>query len=518
DTLVHVVPPAEPTEAGQLALLADLTRIAVQASQAAQRLVLVGQDGLGHAGLPGFLRTVAIEAPALRPRLLLAPPDAGTLQAELLAETPDAEVRWEADGTRQVPRLRPTPAPAPLGQVEGAWLITGGSGGLAQAIATWLADHGATGVQGAVHAAGLLADAALAAQDTASLGAVVHAKIAGALALDHATRAHPVRHVVLCSSAAGVLGSARQVNHAFCATFLDGLAGQRQAEGLPAVSLDWGVWRGIGSAAALGFDKHAEHLGRGSIGAAEGTAAFGQALNGMQGAAVVLPSVDWARFTAHFDTVPGLFRSLVPAQAEGAAARRGTGQPAGVAAAGTGAAASRAHPAALGAQAAAASAAPARTQAAPAAPASRQAGPDPALALGHIVAQCLGLAAPPDADIPLHDLGLDSLVAVEIRNRAERELGLALSFRELIEGATLASRTAALPAAPPPNAAAAPAPLAPASPQPTAALGAIVAACLGLPGPPDADIPLHDLGLDSLVAVEIRNRAERELGLALSVR
>ncbi|MBN8898709.1 MAG: KR domain-containing protein, partial [Rhodospirillales bacterium] len=451
-----------------------------------------------------------------------------------------------------------TPAPAPLGQVEGAWLITGGSGGLAQAIATWLADHGATAlvllgrrappippgvtvpvhciagdaadseliarllhayrVQGAVHAAGLLADAALAAQDTASLGAVVHAKIAGALALDHATRAHPVRHVVLCSSAAGVLGSARQVNHAFCATFLDGLAGQRQAEGLPAVSLDWGVWRGIGSAAALGFDKHAEHLGLGSIGAAEGTAAFGQALNGMQGAAVVLPSVDWARFTAHFDTVPGLFRSLVPAQAEGAAARRGTGQPAGVAAAGTGAAASRAHPAALGAQAAAASAAPARTQAAPAAPASRQAGPDPALALGHIVAQCLGLAAPPDADIPLHDLGLDSLVAVEIRNLAVRELGLALSVRELIEGATLASLTATLPAAPPPNAAAAPAPLAPASPQPTAALGAIVAACLGLPGPPDADIPLHDLGLDSLVAVEIRNRAERELGLALSVR
>ncbi len=132
---------------------------------------------------------------------------------------------------------------------------------------------------------------------------------------------------------------------------------------------------------------------------------------------------------------------------------------------------------------------------------------DRSTALTRIVADCLGLSGPVDADTPLHDLGLDSLVAVEIRNRAERDLGLTVSVRELIEGATIRSLLGRESTAP-----------APAEPDRMAILSGIVAACLGLTGPVDDDTPLHDLGLDSLVAVEIRNRAERELGLIVSVR
>ena len=501
DAMIHIVPPAAASEDSQVALLADLVRLAVRTASAtpARRLVLVGDASLGHAGLPGFLRTVAIEAPALQSRLLIAPPSAVARDDEVLGAAGDAEVRWSEAGERLVPRLVPA-AVRLADKAEGAWLVTGASGGVARAIAVWLAEHGAEAivllsrrkpeppagigvpvhvyagdaadasliarllrthaVQGVVHAAGTLSDAALADQTEATIRQTTHGKIGGALALDEATREHPVRHFILCASAAGVLGSARQVNHAFCSSFLDGLAARRRADGLPAVSLDWGVWRGTGSAAALGFDERAEQLGLGSIAPEGGVALFGRALTATQSQLLVLPSVDWPRFTAHFGgSLPGLLREVASV--------------------------------------------PAATQAVPT---KTEPAVDQDKALTRIVASCLGLSGPVDPDTPLHDLGLDSLVAVEIRNRAERELGLAVSVRELIEGATIRSLLGRQPAA------AAPAV------DGIETLSGIVASCLGLSGPVDPDVPLHDLGLDSLVAVEIRNRAERDLGLSVSVR
>ena len=507
DVRIHAVPPTEATEAAQVELLYGLTRMAADAAATVppQRLILIGDDSLGHAGLGGFLRTVAVEAPQLRPRLLLAPPGAEAAHDDILAEPEETEVRWDISGQRLVPRLVPAAIPLAPAKVDGCWLITGASGGVAQAIAGWLASHGASAivllsrhlpetpaevgvpvhvyagdaadagliarllrdhdVRGVVHAAGLLCDAALADQDELSIKTVAHAKIGGAMALDRATRAHPVQHFILCASAAGILGSARQVNHAFCSTFLDGLAARRRADGLPGLSLDWGVWSGTGSAAALGFDARAEQIGLGSITPAQGVALFGRAANAGSAQLAVLPSVDWPRFTSHFGTaLPGLLREV----------------------------------------AAAPPAFPVRVVPGPAPH------PDAGATLTKIVAACLGLSGPVDPDTPLHDLGLDSLVAVEIRNRAERELGLAVSVRELIEGASIRSLLKHAPQR------------FPAQPavelDSGAKLGAIVAVCLGLTGPADPDVPLHDLGLDSLVAVEIRNRAERELGLTVSVR
>ena len=471
--------------------------------------MLVGDESAGHAGLPGFLRTLSVELPALEARLLLAPPsEASALMDEIAAATSEAEVRWTEDGTREVPRLAAAAVASGPAKVDGTWLITGARGGVAQAIAGWLAANGASAlvllsrempavaagievpvqacagdaadvdlltrllrehdVQGVVHAAGALADAAIAEQTDATLRAVAHGKLGGALAIDQATRAHSVRHFVLCSSVAGVVGSARQVNHAFCAAFLDGIAIRRQADGLPAISLDWGVWSGIGSAAALGFDGRADQLGLGSITPAQGIQLFGRALGASRAQLVVLPSVDWPRLVAHFGgKPPGLLRDIASANRPAPA------------------------PVAKGEEASLVL--------------------DRRAALARIISACLGLTGAIDPATPLHDLGLDSLVAVEIRNRVDRELGLQVSVRELIEGASLASLAArlgtAMPTAMPVSAVAS-----------DGKVADIVAAVLGLGEKVDETVPLHDLGLDSLMAVEIRNRLENEAGIDVSVR
>jgi hypothetical protein len=341
---VHVVPPAAAAEDDQVALLGRLIDVAKETAAAGQRLVLVGDGSAGHDGLPGFVRTLQLEMPALQPRLLRAPPSDVAAHDEVVGGESESEVRWNAEGRREVPRLMQAGVGAAPDKVEGVWLITGARGGVAQAIAAWLASRGASAlvlvsrrqpqppagvavpvhchagdaadvdvivgllrrhrVQGVVHAAGLLADATLAEQTEETIRAVARGKLGGALALDRATRTHPVQHFVLCSSVAGVVGSARQVNHAFCAAFLDGIAQRRQADGLPALSVDWGVWSGIGSAAVLGFDQMAEQLGLGSIAPAQGTALFGRALADPRPQLVALPSVEWPRFVAHFGGKP----------------------------------------------------------------------------------------------------------------------------------------------------------------------------------------------------------------------
>src|SRR6185437_15913048 len=479
---VHVVPPAAATEDAQVALLGQLVTVAKETAAAAKRLVLVGDGRSGHDGLPGFVRTLQLEMPALQPRLLQAPPSDVTAIDEIMAGDSESEVRWNAEGRREVPRLAQAGVGAAPDKIEGAWLITGARGGVAQAIAAWLANRGASAlvllsrqrpeppagvtvpvhchagdaadadviagllrqhqVQGVVHAAGLLADAAIAEQTEQTIRAVARGKLGGALALDRATREHPVKHFVLCSSVAGVVGSARQVNHAFCAAFLDGIAQRRQADGLPALSIDWGVWNGTGSAAALGFDQKAEQLGLGSIAPAQGTALFGRALSDPRPQLIALPSVEWPRFVSHFGgKAPALLRDV-------------------------------------------------STVARPATPSSPAAGAQPAApdrhaALARIVATCLGIGGAVDPATPFHDLGLDSLIAVEIRNRVENELGLPVSVRELIEGASLSTLAARLGDAPAPAAAAA---------VEDGRIAAIVAAVLGLGGAPDETIPLHDLG------------------------
>ncbi|SES49967.1 Phosphopantetheine attachment site, partial [Streptomyces sp. yr375] len=108
-----------------------------------------------------------------------------------------------------------------------------------EAVAALLAEHPVTAV---VHAAGVVDDGLVTGLTEERLRAVLAPKVLGARWLDELTRDRELTDFVLFSSAAGVLGAAGQSAYAAANAALDALARARHAAGLPATSLAWGLW------------------------------------------------------------------------------------------------------------------------------------------------------------------------------------------------------------------------------------------------------------------------------------
>jgi acyl transferase domain-containing protein/acyl carrier protein len=103
-----------------------------------------------------------------------------------------------------------------------------------------IADEQALGA--VIHAAGSLDDGTIERLSADRLGPVFAAKVDGAWHLHELSAGLGLDAFVLFSSAAGVLGAPGQANYAAANAFLDALAQQRQASGMPATALAWGAW------------------------------------------------------------------------------------------------------------------------------------------------------------------------------------------------------------------------------------------------------------------------------------
>nr|UFZ14059.1 PKS I [Streptomyces sp.] len=196
------------------------------------------------------------------------------------------------------------------------------------AVAGLVADLEARGhrIGTVVHAAALMQLNSLDGLTAEELDAVLEAKVAGARHLDELLAHHPVEAFVLFSSIAGVWGSGDHGAYAAANAHLDAFAEQRRARGLPATSVAWGVW---------GSDKlpdavDPDFLRRQGLPLIDPETAFAglqQALDHDE-TFVVLAEVDWARFVPVFasarrrpllDTIPEVAALLTEEGPEAAA-------------------------------------------------------------------------------------------------------------------------------------------------------------------------------------------------------
>ncbi|MFE5529445.1 type I polyketide synthase, partial [Embleya sp. NPDC056538] len=108
-----------------------------------------------------------------------------------------------------------------------------------------------------VHAAGVLDDATLLSLTPDRLDAVLRPKVDAAWHLHELTRAANPAAFVLFSSITAITGNAGQGAYTAANTFLDALAEHRRAAGLPANALAWGLW-----AEGSGMTRHLDHTDR----------------------------------------------------------------------------------------------------------------------------------------------------------------------------------------------------------------------------------------------------------------
>ncbi|MFE7740875.1 SDR family NAD(P)-dependent oxidoreductase [Nocardia sp. NPDC057455] len=145
---------------------------------------------------------------------------------------------------------------------------------------------------GVVHCAGVLDDALLIEQTSGHIDRVFAGKVAGAWHLHELTAGRSLDLFVLFSSVSAVVGTAGQGNYAAANAYLDALARLRAAQGLPAVSIAWGPWADTGMAGGLSETARRAWVRHGvaELAAEDGARAL-RALLSAEGVVAVFPAV-----------------------------------------------------------------------------------------------------------------------------------------------------------------------------------------------------------------------------------
>ncbi|MFD7641889.1 SDR family NAD(P)-dependent oxidoreductase [Kitasatospora sp. NPDC059795] len=267
-------------------------------------------------------------------------------------------------------------------------------------------------VRGVLHAAGVGAMVPLAELDAAELDRQLRPKALGAWVLHQAFAERELDFFVLCSSTSAVLSSPYVAAYAAANAFLGALAELRRAAGRPALAIDWGIWEDTGMAARKAEETPGLSRGMGTLRPAQAVRVLHRLL-GHDAAQVAVVPVDWDEWGRGYQEVSGsrLLTELVGA-ADGSTGSRS---------------ARRGGPVLPGREELAALPAPERSA---------------ALAAQLLTAVAAVLGAGPEAldpQTPLIGLGLDSLMAVELRNAIDQALGVNLPISDFLKGATVRS-------------------------------------------------------------------------------
>ncbi len=268
-------------------------------------------------------------------------------------------------------------------------------------------------LRGVIHAAGILNDGILLQMDQEQLMSVMAPKASGAWNLHTLTLNAPLDFFVLFSSGASLLGSPGQANYSAANAFLDALAHYRQALGRPALSVNWGYWGGIGMVAQADRARRLESRGILSFTPEQGMDMLGQLLRQDRAQVAVMP-VNWRRLLRLHSTASELplLSDLLREQATAANAAGAPKEKGG-----------------------------ALREALLAAPPEERR----QLLESHLraqVARVVGMSASKlDVQQPLNRLGIDSLMAVELKNRIELDLGTTIPVAKLLQGPSVALLT-----------------------------------------------------------------------------
>jgi acyl transferase domain-containing protein/NADPH:quinone reductase-like Zn-dependent oxidoreductase/NAD(P)-dependent dehydrogenase (short-subunit alcohol dehydrogenase family)/acyl carrier protein len=153
-------------------------------------------------------------------------------------------------------------------------------------------------LRGVIHSAGVLDDGVLLHQNWNRFATVFAPKVKGTLLLHELTASDPLDFFVFYSSIAAAFGSPGQGNYVAANSFMDTMAAARQSAGLPALSVNWGAWSGAGAAVDRGVTERARETGYGVIDPRGGFAALEIALRSKRAQVIVCP-VDWPKLLRH---------------------------------------------------------------------------------------------------------------------------------------------------------------------------------------------------------------------------